>query len=81
MRRRNAAISVSPRGARRSEDTCTSTVWVDEVVDLVAIAEPRVSVVVLCRDGYERLVTSVENPIHGRDSGGPAVTLKWCSRW
>ena len=25
--------------------------------------------------------TSNEKSIHGRDSGGPAVTLKWCSRW
>jgi hypothetical protein len=33
------------------------------------------------RDWPCRLVKKIEDCDHGRDSGGPAVTLKWCSRW
>jgi hypothetical protein len=33
------------------------------------------------RDWPCRCVKKIEDFDHGRDSGGPAVTLKWCSRW
>jgi hypothetical protein len=36
----------------------------------------------LCSNDFRGLQSGRrENSIHGRDSGGPAVTLKWCSRW